>query len=241
MQWRAPREYLVPRLGGSPEEWARANVRSSSARGRGTRAARPRRGSPGGEGGSARTVGLDDEMCEALGMEALRSEAFAIATAAWVSERVRADIPGAIDTVRWLDDAGLTSTRERRLSWRSSRTCAVGHPDRFDNCTSDLVDRWRTVRTSTPRSWPTAVPSPSARSVETATRCARRGLAGLRTFPSLVALREALASTNGGHPSFERGVRALGCLALPERGPVLRRDLLSMGFPGGGGRGRAAV
>ena len=193
-------EYLTPRLGGSPEEWARANVSVFERSWARYLAQLDRAGDgPGVEAWirADRRVWMI-EMCEALGIPALADpEAYGIATAAWVSERVRADIPGAIDTVRWLDDAGLTlNTASGGLSWELEPYLrGMGIRDRFDHLYGpDLVDRWK----NGPHFYAAILAHSGAQRAHSvvvedsdAMRAAAGSL-GLRTFASLADLRKAL-------------------------------------------------
>jgi HAD superfamily hydrolase (TIGR01509 family) len=193
-------EYLTPRLGGTPDAWANANVSVFERSWARYLAQLERAGdSPGVEAWirADRRVWML-EMCEELGLPAPPDpEKYAIATATWVSERVRADIPGAIETVRWLGDAGLTlNTASGGLSWEIEPYLrGMGIGDRFDHLYGpDLVDRWK----NGPHFYAAVLAHSGARPEESvvvedseAMRAAAGSL-GLRTFPSLAALREAL-------------------------------------------------
>jgi phosphoglycolate phosphatase-like HAD superfamily hydrolase len=200
-QWRRLLgEYLTPRLGGTHDAWANANVSVFERSWARYLAQLERAGdSPGVEAWirEDRRVWML-EMCEELGLPAPPDlEAYAIATATWVSERVRADIPGAIDTVRWLDDAGLTlNTASGGLSWEIEPYLrGMDIRDRFDHLYGpDLVDRWK----NGPHFYAAiladcdASPEESVVVEDSEAMRAAAGSLGLRTFPSLAALREAL-------------------------------------------------
>ena len=110
-QWRRLLgEYLTPRLGGAPDAWARANV---SAFERDWARYLDYLASAGAHSDIDTWVRADRalwlaDMCEQVGV-ATPPDAAALAheTGIWVSERVRAEIPGAIDAVRALAARGL--------------------------------------------------------------------------------------------------------------------------------------
>jgi FMN phosphatase YigB (HAD superfamily) len=200
-QWRRLLgEYLGPRLGGTSDAWARANVTVFERSWARYLAQLDRAGDrPGVEAWirEERRVWMI-EMCQEVAVPAPPDpEAYAIATATWVSERVRADIPGAIDTVRWLDDAGVTlHSASGGLSWEIEPYLrGMGVRDRFDHLYGpDLVDRYK----NGPHFYAAILAdsgAPPERSVVVEDSDAMRAAAGslgLRTFPSLAALREAL-------------------------------------------------
>ena len=200
-QWRRLLgEYLVPRLGGTPEGWARANVGVFERSWARYLAQLDRAGDgPGVEAWirEDRRVWMI-EMCEELGIPAPPEPgAFAIATASWVSERVRADIPGAIDAVRRLHERGLTlNMASGGLSWEIEPYLrGMGIRDRFDHLYGpDLVDRWK----NGPHFYAAILADSGAdpeRSVvveDNEQMRAAAGSVGLRTFASLAALHEAL-------------------------------------------------
>ena len=193
-------EYLTPRLGGTPEAWAAANkpvferswqrylerMRSGSYRGIDAwiRADRAR---------------WLVEMCGLVGVAAPPDPAsFAVETGAWVSERVRADIPGAIDTVHDLAKRGLRlHMASGGLSWELDpylRGMGIRqHLERLYG--PDLVDTTK----SGPQYY-AAILADSQTDPQTAvvvddSADARDWAAsvGLRTFASLADLRTALS------------------------------------------------
>jgi phosphoglycolate phosphatase-like HAD superfamily hydrolase len=193
-------EYLPPRLGGAPEAWAAANV-SVFARSWARYLDRIRTGSQRGIDAWIRADRAQwlVEMCDLVGVTAPPDpESFAVATGTWVSERVRADIPGAIETVHWLVGRGLTlHMASGALSWELAPTLrGMGIRKRFDRLYgADLVDTtkngpqyYEAVLADShadPRTAVVVEDSPDA-----------RGWAeqrGLRTFTSLADLRAALA------------------------------------------------
>ena len=102
-------EYLPSRLGGTPEAWAASNV-GAFERSWARYLERVRSGSLRGIEAWMRADRAEwlIDMCEQVGVAPPPDpEAFAVETGVWVSERVRADIPGAIDVVRDLAGRGL--------------------------------------------------------------------------------------------------------------------------------------
>jgi phosphoglycolate phosphatase-like HAD superfamily hydrolase len=200
-QWRhLLGEYLAPRLGGTPDAWARANVAVFERSWARYLAQLDRAGeAPGVEAWirADRRVWMV-EMCRELGLPAPPDpEAYAIATGAWVSQRVRADIPGAIEVVGWLHDRGLTlNMASGGLSWEIEPYLrGMGIRDRFDHLYGpDLVDRWK----NGPHFYAAILAdsgADTARSVvveDNEKMRAAAGSVGLRTFASLAALRDAL-------------------------------------------------
>ena len=137
-------EYLSPRLGGTPEAWADANrivFEREWAR-------YLERLNTGPSTGMDAWVRQDRarwlaEMCEAVGVAAPADPDYAIETGVWVSERVRADIPGAIEAVHWLAERGLVlHMASGGMSWELDpylRGMGIRH--RFDRLYGpDLVD-----------------------------------------------------------------------------------------------------
>ena len=138
-------EYLPPRLGGTPQAWAEAN-RPVIARAWTRYLERIRSGSMRGIEAWSRADRAQwlVEMCDLVGVATPPDpETFALATGAWVSERVRADIPGAIQVVHRLADRGLTlHTASGGLSWELAPYLrGMGVLERFDRLYGpDLVD-----------------------------------------------------------------------------------------------------
>ena len=102
-------EYLPPRLGGSPEAWARANT-AAAERSWSRYVDRVRSGDFRGiEDWRRQDLGrwLVD-MCEQVGVEAPPDPVpLAIETASWVPQHVRSAIPGVVETVHDLARRGL--------------------------------------------------------------------------------------------------------------------------------------
>jgi HAD superfamily hydrolase (TIGR01509 family) len=149
-QWqRAIAMQLVPKLGGTPEAWAAANV---YARERWTtrieeaqRKAGPRKGSRDAHV-SARTQWLAD-MCEHAGVRVPADvEAMAEDTHRACASQVRAPLGDAVAAVQALRDAGYTLfTATGQPSWEiGAYLHAMGIRDIFDRTYGcDLVDRWK--------------------------------------------------------------------------------------------------
>lgn len=200
-QWRRLLgEYLTPRLGGTPEAWAAANVGAFERSWARYVAQVERAGDiPGIEAWirDDRRLWLID-MCEQVGVGVPDDpRAYAIEAGSWVAERVRADIPGAIDTVRWLHERGLVlNTASGALSWELEPYLrGMGIRDLFDHLYGpDLVDRYKNgphfhaalLSDSGARADTAAVVDDSERVRAWA------GSVGLRTFASLAEIREAL-------------------------------------------------
>lgn len=149
-QWRRLLgEYLAPRLGGTPEEWARANAGAFDRGWQRLIAQNDRAGQSGGVDAWVRAdrgLWLAD-MCEQVGVPVpSEPSAYAIEAGTWVSERVRAEIPGASRAVHTLADRGhVLHTASGGLSWELEpylRGMGIRH--RFDRLYGpDLVDRWK--------------------------------------------------------------------------------------------------
>jgi len=201
-QWRRLLgEYLAPRLGGTREAWAAANV-GAFERSWARYVAHVE--SVGDARGIERWIRDDRrrwliDMCEQVGVSAPDdAQACALAAGAWVSERVRADVPGAIETVRWLGDRGLVlHTASGALSWELEPYLrGMGIHERFDRLYGpDLVDTYK----NGPHFYDALLRDSGARVDESVVvddgekMRSWAGSLGLRTFPSLGALREALA------------------------------------------------
>jgi FMN phosphatase YigB (HAD superfamily) len=149
-QWRRLLgEHLAPRLGGTPEAWAAANVGAFERAWARFVAQVDRAGTTGGVDAWTR----DDrrrwliDMCEKVGVAVPADpSAYAVEVGSWVSERVRAEIPGASDDVRALSARGLVlHTASGALSWELEpylRGMGIrGHFDRLYG--PDLVDRYK--------------------------------------------------------------------------------------------------
>ena len=200
-QWRRLLgEYLSPRLGGTPEAWARANVGAFE---RSLKRYVDHVDSAGDARGIERWVRGERalwlvDMCDQVGVTAPPDpSAYAIETGAWVSERVRSEIPGATDAVRWLHDRGLVlHTASGGLSWELEPYLrGMGILDRFDHLYGpDLVDRYK----NGPHFYEALLADSGARPEESAvvddSEKVRQwaGSLGLRTYASLAAIREAL-------------------------------------------------
>jgi FMN phosphatase YigB (HAD superfamily) len=200
-QWRRLLgEYLVPRLGGTAEAWARANIgafdrswkryvehveNAGDARGieRWVR--------------EERAVWLAD-MCAQVGVVVpSNASEYAIETGTWVSERVRSEIPGATDAVRWLHGRGLVlHTASGGLSWELEPYLrGMRILDRFDHLYGpDLVDRYKNGPHFYEAILEDAGVLPGEAAVVDDGDKVRgwAGSLGVRTFASLAALREAL-------------------------------------------------
>ena len=194
-------EYLPPRLGGTAEAWARSNVGAferSWARymafvdGVGTR------------GGIDAWIREDRgrwllDMCEQVGVPAPPDPTgFGIAAGTWVSERVRAEIPGAVDAVHDLAERGLTlHMASGALSWELEPTLrGMGIRRHFDRLYGpDLVDQVK----NGPHYYAailahSATDPASAAVVEDGAHVrAWAESFGVRTFASLADLRKALS------------------------------------------------
>lgn len=200
-QWRRLLgEYLAPRLGGTPEAWAAANVGAFERSWARYLAQVDAAGTRGGIEGwirEDRRRWLVD-MCEQVGVAAPPDPGmYAVAVGAWVAERVRASIPGAVETVKWLHGRGLTlNTASGALSWELEPYLrGMGILDRFDHLYGpDLVDRYKNGPHFYAALLADSGADPaSAAVVDDGDRM--RGWAaslGLRTYASLAALRVAL-------------------------------------------------
>ena len=200
-QWRRLLgEYLAPRLGGTREAWAAANVgafeRSWARYLAHVESAGDARELERWIRDDRRTWLID--MCEQVGVTVPADPStYAIEAGAWVSERVRADIPGAIDTVRWLHARGLTlNTASGGLSWELEPYLrGMGIRELFDNLYGpDLVDRYK----NGPHFYEAlladaGVGAGAAVVVDDGEKVrAWARAAGLRTFASLAEVRAAL-------------------------------------------------
>jgi phosphoglycolate phosphatase-like HAD superfamily hydrolase len=149
-QWRRfLGEYFVPRLGGTAEAWASANV---GAFARSWERYLARAAAAGDTGGVDRWTREErarwlTDMCEQVGVAAPDdAESSAIAAGRWVSERVRSDLPGAVDAVRTLAGKGLVlHTASGGLSWELDPYLrGMGVREHFDRLYGpDLVDRYK--------------------------------------------------------------------------------------------------
>ena len=149
-QWRRLLgEYLTPRLGATPDAWARANLGAFERSWARYLAQVERAGTSGGIDAwirEERARWLAD-MCEQVGVATpTDASAFAVATGDWVAERIRAAIPGAIDAVRALAARGLAlHTASGGLSWELEPYLrGMGIRAEFDRLYGpDLVDLYK--------------------------------------------------------------------------------------------------
>jgi len=200
-QWRRLLgEYFVPRLGGTAEAWALANVGAFE---RSWARYLAYLGSVGTRGGIERWIRADRglwlaDMCEQVGVATPRDPiAAAVAAGAWVSERVRADIPGAIDAVRALAARGVVMhTASGGLSWELEPYLqAMGIRECFDRLYGpDLVDTHKNGPHYYAAILADADTDPESAAVvddaETSRTWARA--AGLRTYATLAQLLAAI-------------------------------------------------
>jgi phosphoglycolate phosphatase-like HAD superfamily hydrolase len=149
-QWRRLLgEYFVPRVGGTPEAWAAANIGAFE---RSWARFVDRLAGAGESGGVDRWVREErarwlSDMCEQVGVPTPGdAESSAIAASTWVSERVKSEIPGAVDAVRELAAAGMVlHTASGGLSWELDPYLrSMGIRQHFDRLYGpDLVDRYK--------------------------------------------------------------------------------------------------
>lgn len=149
-QWRTLLgEYFTPRLGGTPAAWADANIGAAERSWRRQLAEMKAAGATGGVDAFTRADRSRwlAEMCDQVGVPTPRDpEAMAVAAHAFVTERVHADIPGAIGMIRALASRGLTlhsATGEQ--SWEiDGYLRGMGVRALFDRLYGpDLVDRYK--------------------------------------------------------------------------------------------------
>jgi phosphoglycolate phosphatase-like HAD superfamily hydrolase len=149
-QWRRLLgEYFGPRVGGTPEAWAAANIGAFE---RSWARFVDRLAGAGESGGVDRWVREErarwlSDMCEQVGVPTPGdAESSAIAASTWVSERVKSEIPGAVDAVRELAAAGMVlHTASGGLSWELDPYLrSMGIRQHFDRLYGpDLVDRYK--------------------------------------------------------------------------------------------------
>ena len=149
-QWRRLLgDYLVPCLGGTPEAWAKANVGAFE---RSWDRFMTRVAEAGESGGVDRWVRTERarwlvDMCEQVGVATPDDpETSAVAGSIWVSERVKAEIPGAVDAVLELARRGIVlHTASGGLSWELDPYLrGMGIRQHFDRLYGpDLVDRYK--------------------------------------------------------------------------------------------------
>ncbi len=152
-QWRRLLgEYFVPRLGGTHQAWAQANVGAFE---RSWARFMARVAEAGESGGVDRWVRAErarwlGDMCEQVGVAIPDdAESAAIAASAWVSQRVKSEIPGAVDAVRALAQRGIVlHTASGGLSWELDPYLrSMGIREHFDRLYGpDLVDRYKNGR-----------------------------------------------------------------------------------------------
>ena len=200
-QWRRLLgEYFVPRLGGTPEAWALANVGAFE---RSWARYLEYLGGVGTRGGIERWIRADrgrwlTDMCDEVGVATPPDPiAAAVAAGTWVSERVRADIPGAIDAVRTLAARGVVMhTASGGLSWDLEPYLrAMGIRECFDRLYGpDLVDTHKNGPHYYAAILADADTDPESAAVvddaETSRTWARA--AGLRTYATLAQLLAAI-------------------------------------------------
>jgi phosphoglycolate phosphatase-like HAD superfamily hydrolase len=149
-QWRRLLgEYFVPRLGGTPQAWASANV---SAFQRSWERFMARIASAGESGGvdnwtrEERGRWLVD-MCEQVGVVTPDDVAsVGVDASIWVGERVQAAMPGAVEAVRTFKRKGLViHTASGGMSWELDPYLrSMGIRQHFDRLYGpDLVDRYK--------------------------------------------------------------------------------------------------
>ena len=144
-QWqRLIGEFLGPRLGGDADAWKAANVYAAE---RMWARLRDPGGTPREVQGRLRRLWLR-EMCEHVGVPVPRNAgAVAEETVRWVTERVVAPMPGAVDALRALHRAGYslyTSTGNPSVD-TDGYLRALGVRQLFERTYGiDVVDRWKT-------------------------------------------------------------------------------------------------
>ena len=149
-QWRRLlSEYFVPRLGGTPDAWAHANVGAFQR----SWARFTTRIVAAGESGGVDQWTREErvrwliDMCEQVGVAAPDdAESSAVAASVWVSERLRSEMPGAVEAVRTLVSRGLVlHTASGGLSWELDPYLrGMGIRQHFDRLYGpDLVDRYK--------------------------------------------------------------------------------------------------
>ena len=149
-QWRALLgEYCAPRLGGSPGEWARANV-AAFERSWSRFVAHLEQA---GDACGVERWTLDDrqvwlgDMCREVGVvPPAEGDAFVRGLTAFVNGRVRAEIPGAVEAVRALARRGLLlHMASGGLSWELEPYLrGLGIREHFRGLYGpDLVDRYK--------------------------------------------------------------------------------------------------
>jgi phosphoglycolate phosphatase-like HAD superfamily hydrolase len=149
-QWRRLLgEYFVPRLGGTPEAWAAANTGAFE---RSWSRFIEMVAHAGESGGVDRWVREErarwlSDMCEQVGVATPGdAESSGVAASIWVSERVKSEIPGAVDAVRQLAHSGLVlHTASGGLSWELDPYLrSMGIRQLFGRLYGpDLVDRYK--------------------------------------------------------------------------------------------------
>jgi FMN phosphatase YigB (HAD superfamily) len=203
-QWRALLgDYFTPRLGGSPDAWASANVGAADRSWQRQLAEMKIAGASGGVDAFTRddhTLWLAD-MCEQIGIPTPPDAgALAISAHEYVTERVHADIPGAIATIRALASHGFTlHTATGEQSWEvAGYLRGMGVREHFDRLYGpDLVDCYK----SGPHYYAAILadsrtdPGTAAVVEDNAEARAWAASVGLRAYPSLRELHAVLASS----------------------------------------------
>jgi len=201
-QWHALLgEFFVPRLGGTPAAWATSNVGAAERSWQRQLAEMRSVGAAGGVDAFTRAdrVRWLADMCEQVGIVTPGdAEGIAIAAHDFVTQRVHADLPGAVDAIRVLASRGvLLHTATGEQSWEvDGYLRGMGVRGLFDRLYGpDLVDRYKSgphyyeaILLDSGTDPATAVvvdDSPDARGW--AERC------GIRTHASLADLSAALA------------------------------------------------
>ena len=137
-------EFLVPRLGGNAEAWGAANKYAAE---RMFARYRDPGGTPRETHGRLRRLWFR-EMCEHAGVVAPKqSGVLAEETFAWVTERLRASLPGTVEVLRTLKARGTRLFISAGLVSHDGDAYlrGMGVRDLFDEIYgTDVIDRWKT-------------------------------------------------------------------------------------------------